>query len=295
MPVNRETDIEELKTGASGNSNHLFPVFLKLEELRLLIIGGGNVGLEKLTAVIHNAPATGLKLVAISISDAIKAFAAKHKNIQLFEKAFEVSDLEDTDLVILAINDKEESSRIREEVKKKGLLVNVADKPELCDFYLGSIVKKGNLKIAISTNGKSPTIAKRLKETFDEALPNELDDVLSNMSTIRNNLNGDFAEKVTELNKITSVLANKKEERNREVEKRWRKIATWSLFAFLFMIIGHIILSYMPLKEVGVEIKDLTRDIEGSFYCLSICSATNIKEVRWLATRKFDNIHCCHS
>jgi uncharacterized protein len=266
VPVNRETDIEELKTGASGNSNHLFPVFLKLEELRLLIIGGGNVGLEKLTAVIHNAPATGLKLVAISISDAIKAFAAKHKNIQLFEKAFEVSDLEDTDLVILAINDKEESSRIREEVKKKGLLVNVADKPELCDFYLGSIVKKGNLKIAISTNGKSPTIAKRLKETFDEALPNELDDVLSNMSTIRNNLNGDFAEKVTELNKITSVLANKKEERNREVEKRWRKIATWSLFAFLFMIIGHIILSYMPLKEVGVEIKDLTRDIEGSFY-----------------------------
>jgi uncharacterized membrane protein YfcA len=170
------------------------------------------------------------------------------------------------DLVILAINDKEESKRISEEVKKKGLLVNVADKPELCDFYLGSIVKKGNLKIAISTNGKSPTIAKRLKETFDETLPDELDQVLNNMSTIRNNLNGDFAQKVTELNKITSVLANKKEERNVEVEKRWRKIATWSLFAFLFMIIGHIILSYMPLNEVGVEVKNLTRDIQPSFY-----------------------------
>ena len=264
--MKKETDIESKKEVAS-NSNHLFPVFLKLEELRLLVIGGGNVGLEKLTAVIHNAPATRVKLVAKAINEAVRHFAAKHHNIHLVEKEFEVSDLNDVDIVILAINDKEESKRISEEVKKKGLLVNVADKPELCDFYLGSIVKKGNLKIAISTNGKSPTIAKRLKETFDDTIPGELDNVLNNMSTIRNRLNGDFAEKVIELNKITEVLVHKrKEERNIKGEKQWRKIATWSLFAFLFMIIGHIILSYMPLNEVGIELKNLTRDIDGSFY-----------------------------
>lgn len=263
--MNKETDIES-KTEALSNTNHLFPVFLKLEELRLLIVGGGNVGLEKLLAVLHNAPATTIRLIAITINEEIKELAASHKNIQLTEKAFDNSDLEQIDLVILAINEKSESERISIEVKKKGLLVNVADKPELCDFYLGSIVKKGNLKIAISTNGKSPTIAKRLKETFDETLPNELDDVLNNMSAIRNHLNGDFAEKVTELNRITGILASKKEDRNREGEKRWRKIATWSLFAFLFMIIGHIILSYMPLNEVGVELKNLTRDIKVSFY-----------------------------
>ena len=261
MSLKRETDIEESKKETLNTSNHLFPVFLKLEELRLLIIGGGNVGLEKLHAVIHNAPATHVKLVAVSITEAVKQFAAKHKNIKLVEKEFETSDLQDIDLVILAIDNKDESKRISEEVKKKGLLVNVADKPELCDFYLGSIVKKGNLKIAISTNGKSPTIAKRLKETFDEALPNELDDVLNNMSAIRNQLNGDFAEKVVELNKITEVLVNKrKEERNIRGERQWRKIATWSLFAFLFMIIGHVILSYMPLKEIGTELRGLTRD-----------------------------------
>ena len=264
--MKKETDIESKKEVAS-NSNHLFPVFLKLEELRLLVIGGGNVGLEKLTAVIHNAPATRVKLVAKAINEAVRHFAAKHHNIHLAEKEFEVSDLNDVDIVILAINDKEESKRICEEVKKKGLLVNVADKPELCDFYLGSIVKKENLKIAISTNGKSPTIAKRLKETFDDTIPGELDNVLNNMSTIRNRLNGDFAEKVIELNKITEVLVHKrKEERNIKGEKQWRKIATWSLFAFLFMIIGHIILSYMPLNEVGIELKNLTRDIDGSFY-----------------------------
>ena len=266
MSVNKETDIEESKAGELNTSNHLFPVFLKLEELHLLIIGGGNVGLEKLLAVIHNAPATNIKLVAILINDAVTQLALKHKNIELVEKAFDVSDLENIDLVILAINDKEESKRICGIVKENGLLVNVADKPELCDFYLGSIVKKGNLKIAISTNGKSPTIAKRLKETFDETLPNELDEVLNNMSTIRNSLNGDFAEKVNELNKITGILASKKHTTKELSEKRWRKIATWSLFAFLFMIVGHIILSYMPLNEVGVELKNLTREIDGSFY-----------------------------
>lgn len=265
--MNKEiSDIADSKTEDLANTNHLFPVFLKLENLRLLIVGGGNVGLEKLHAVLQNAPSTSIKLVGISISDVIKDLSLEQENIQLFERAFESADLDDTDLVITAIDDKEESERIRNEVKNKGLLINAADKPELCDFYLGSVVKKGNLKIAISTNGKSPTVAKRLKETFDEALPAELDDVLNNMQTIRNRLNGDFAEKVTQLNKITEVLANKKEERNLKGERQWRKIATWSLFAFLFMIIGHIILSYVPLSELADQIRRLPKEIDATFY-----------------------------
>src|SRR6188474_2354573 len=107
--MNKEVDIEKSKTEALSNSNHLFPVFLKLEELRLLIIGGGNVGLEKLQAVLHNAPATKIKLVAIAINEAVRNVASAHSNIELIEKAFEISDLDNVDLVILAINDKEES------------------------------------------------------------------------------------------------------------------------------------------------------------------------------------------
>ncbi|MCU7550787.1 TSUP family transporter [Chitinophagaceae bacterium LB-8] len=240
-----------------ATSNHLFPVFLKLESLKLLIVGGGNVGLEKLNAVLVNAPATKIKLVAIDISDSIKELAGTHHNLDLHERAFEESDLEATDLVIIAINDKDESQRIRNLAKDREKLVNVADKPELCDFYLSSIVKKGNLKIAISTNGKSPTIAKRLKETFDEVLPGELDAVLDNMQSIRNKLNGDFSAKVNKLNKITHVLATGKELRVEHGEKWWKKVATWSLFAFLFMIIGHGILSYVPLSELWQEIKTI--------------------------------------
>jgi len=67
-------------------------------------------------------------------------------------------------------------------------------------------VQKGNLKIAISTNGKSPTIAKRIKEFLNETLPEELNDLLENMQNIRNKISGDFTEKVKQLNELTKKL-----------------------------------------------------------------------------------------
>jgi len=184
-------------------TNRLFPVFLKLESLSVLIIGGGNIGLEKLSAVLSNAPKTKIKLVSTSISHDIRKLAADYPNIELKERVFLPADADECDIVIIAIDDKKESTRIREIVKAKGKLVNVADKPELCDFYMGSIVQKGNLKIGISTNGKSPTVAKRLKELFNDLLPEEIDELLDNMQAIRSRLQGDFADKVNQLNAIT--------------------------------------------------------------------------------------------
>ena len=149
------------------DSNHLFPVFLKLEELSLLIIGGGNVAFEKLNSVLNNSPQTKIKLVGIEISDAIRELAEEKQTIELHERAYSIEDIEEADLIISAVNNFETSAQIKEDTKSNGKLVNVADKPGLCDFYLGSIVKKGSVKIAISTNGKSPTIAKRLKEVIN--------------------------------------------------------------------------------------------------------------------------------
>ncbi|HKB43261.1 MAG TPA: bifunctional precorrin-2 dehydrogenase/sirohydrochlorin ferrochelatase [Chitinophagaceae bacterium] len=193
----------------SKDTNKLFPIFLKLEELNVLVVGGGKVGLEKLNAIINNSPATRITIVAGNILEKIKKLAQKYPNILLREKNFEPTDLNDKDIVIVAINDKTTSSYIRAIAKEKKVLANVADKPGLCDFYLSSVVQKGNLKIAISTNGKSPTMAKRLKETLDDVLPNKLDKILTNMETIRKNMNGNFADKVKKLNKVTKLLAGK--------------------------------------------------------------------------------------
>jgi phosphoadenosine phosphosulfate reductase len=79
----------------------------------------------------------------------------------------------------------------------------------LCDFYLGSIVSKGDLKIAISTNGKSPTMAKRIREYLEDALPDSTDELLANLGEIRDKLTGGLKEKINALNKITSSFKNK--------------------------------------------------------------------------------------
>jgi siroheme synthase-like protein len=79
----------------------------------------------------------------------------------------------------------------------------VADTPDLCDFYLGSIVKKGDLKIAISTNGKSPTLSKRMRQYLEEAIPDDIQELLDNLRLLRDQLKGDFEYKVKELNKVT--------------------------------------------------------------------------------------------
>ncbi|WP_262915673.1 TSUP family transporter [Niabella ginsengisoli] len=196
----------------------MFPVFIKLEELKLLVIGGGNIGLEKLQAVIKNAPATAVKLVAIEISNEVRNFVAPYPNIVLEERGYAKSDIKDADLVIAAVNDLQVATQIKADADECEKLVNVADKPELCDFYLGSVVKKGNLKIAISTNGKSPTIAKRLKETLNEVIPDEIDEVLDNMQALRNKLSGDFDHKLKVLNNVTRSLVENPDEALQEYE-----------------------------------------------------------------------------
>ncbi len=247
-------------------SNKLFPVFLKLEEMRLLIVGGGNVGMEKLNAVLHNSPDTQIKLVAISISDEIKILAEEYPGLQLIERAFQTTDLDEADIVIVAVNDRSASEVIRNEAKAKGKLVNVADKPDLCDFYLGSIVKRGNLKIAISTNGKSPTIAKRLKEVFSDALPEQVDDLLDNMQALRGKLNGNLSEKINKLNEITRLLAADVGDTRQVSEKRWKRIASYSLFAFFFMFVGNIVLDYIPFNDILGGLKEMTKDLDANFY-----------------------------
>jgi precorrin-2 dehydrogenase / sirohydrochlorin ferrochelatase len=189
--------------------NNLFPVFLKLEELETLIVGGGNVGLEKLNALLRSSPRANVTIVASAIRDEIKNIANITPHIHLIERKFRVRDLQGKDLVLLATDDPGLHGRIRLLARKRRLLVNVADTPGLCDFYLGSVVTKGNLKIGISTNGKSPTIAKRIREYLEEAIPDDTDQLWNRMQTIRDRMKGDFAQKVKMLNDLTSSWLKK--------------------------------------------------------------------------------------
>ncbi|MHA4807760.1 TSUP family transporter [Flavitalea flava] len=261
------------ETNDNKEGNNLFPVFVKLETLRLLIIGGGNVGLEKLNAVLQNSPATRIKIVGTLISDKIKDLTAGYPKIELLERPYLQEDLDDTDIVIVAVNDRSISARVAADAKERSILINVADTPDLCDFYLGSIVKKGNLKIAISTNGKSPTIAKRLKEEINDMIPNEMDSVLENMQTIRKEINGDFSEKVRQLNDLTKVLVAKQttlEDFIKPSQNRWQQIVKWCLFAFFFMILGHAILYFVPLGQLLGFIKTIPQHIDQKSFLIML-------------------------
>ena len=256
---------KEITGSETQTANRLFPVFVKLERLRLLIVGGGNVCLEKLQAVVQNSPATPVTVVATQIGAPVRALAQLHPNIRLLERPYHPSDLEYADIAIVAVNDGEISVSVARDAKINGVLVNVADTPDLCDFYLSSIVRKGHLKIAISTNGKSPTIAKRLKEEIGGMIPDEMDSVLDNMQTIRGQMNGDFPEKVRRLNQLTEVLVAKNGLADppgstapaNNSGNSWQQVVKWSLFAFFFMIVGAAVLPHIPFSGVAEFFRSL--------------------------------------
>ncbi|MEJ5961010.1 precorrin-2 dehydrogenase/sirohydrochlorin ferrochelatase family protein [Pedobacter immunditicola] len=210
--------------------NELFPVFLKLNTLHTLLIGAGPVGLEKLNALLANSPEAKITIVAQEVLPEISAIASAASNVVIYERAFAEEDLDDVELVMAATNNEQLNTQIRLLAKKKKLLVNFADKPALCDFYLGSVVKKGDLKIAISTNGKSPTIAKRLKEILNESLPQEIDTTLQHMSALRNKLEGDFALKVKKLNEVTAVLVEDQDSSAVKLNVKW---LVWAMIAMM--------------------------------------------------------------
>lgn len=214
--------------------NQLFPVFIKLNTIHTLLIGAGPVGLEKLSAILTNSPKASVTVIALDILPELQELAKGYEKVKLIQRAFSPADLDDADLVVAATNNDALNQQIRTEADQRNLLVNFADKPELCNFYLGSIVKKGDLKIAISTNGKSPTIAKRLKEVLNDNLPEELNDTLQQMQALRNTLNGNFSSKVKKLNEVTAILVKEKSEDKVKKNFKW---LIWTSIVFSFGIV----------------------------------------------------------
>ena len=190
--------------------NELFPIFLKLDRLNTLVVGGGNVALEKVSALLRNSPTARVTMVAPMFREETLVFLMDYAQVEILERGFELSDLEGRDLVICATDNRALHEGIKEACSQQHLLCNVADTPDLCDFYLGSIVKKGDLKIAISTNGKSPTMAKRIRAFLEDVIPEEIQESLEGMEAVRKTLKGDFQAKIQALNELTKDLIFRK-------------------------------------------------------------------------------------
>ncbi len=188
--------------------NELYPIFLKVSNLNILIVGGGNVGLEKLTFLLKSSPNAKVQMVSPEYLEDTLELAQRHQ-VETTYDLYNSSYLEGKHMVIACTDMVEVNEEVYHDCRARNILVNVADNPPFCDFYMGGIVTKGNVKIAISTNGKSPTTAKRLRQFFEDVLPERIDDLVKNLNEYRKTLKGDFEEKVEALNEFTKGLVNK--------------------------------------------------------------------------------------
>ena len=191
------------------DKNELYPIFLKLHNINVLIVGGGNVGLEKLSFMLKSSPNANVEVVATRFLPELEALIKNHPSVILTQSKFKKKMLKKRHMVIACTDDLEVNKRVYDLARKRYLICNIADTPPLCDYYLGGIVTKGNVKIAISTNGKSPTTAKRLREFFEEVIPEDVNKMVENLNEYRKTLKGNFEEKVQKMNEITEALKNK--------------------------------------------------------------------------------------
>jgi len=161
---------------------NLQPIFLKLDGRPGLLVGAGNVALEKLTTLLSRG--VRLRVVAPLVKAEIRAFAVEGK-IELVERSFTPDDLDGNFIVIAATDDPEVNATIYRESVARGILVNSVDDPPHCDFYFGSVVRRGDLQVAISTAGESPAVAQQLRREIDEQLPQDLGPWLEKVGQLR--------------------------------------------------------------------------------------------------------------
>ena len=190
--------------------NELYPIFLKVSQLNILIVGGGNVALEKLSFLLKSSPNAQVEMVSLLFHDDTIALAKKHK-VQMTTASYDKNHLKGKHIVVATTDNMYVNEQIYHDCRARNILVNVADNPPFCDFYMGGIVTKGNVKVAISTNGKSPTTAKRLRQFFEDVIPENIDDLVKNLDKYRKTIKGDFEEKVETLNQLTKALIYKRD------------------------------------------------------------------------------------
>ena|SRR6185437_3916108 len=143
----------------------LFPMFLKLQGRSTLVVGAGTIATPKIESLLQAG--ARVRVVAPQASEAVSRWAQEGR-IELVAKNFDSADLTDVFLAIVATSSREVNAKVFEETRLRKILCNVVDDPEHCDFYYPSVVRRGKLQLAISTEGQSPSLAQKLRLELEE-------------------------------------------------------------------------------------------------------------------------------
>lgn len=158
------------------NENSIFfPILVSLRKYPCLVIGGGNVALRKTESLLlYNAKVT---VVAPKICKPLKDLSKKNK-VKLIQKIYSKDLLKNFEIIFCATDNKQINLTVARDCKEENKLLNVADVPELCDFILPAVVKRGDLTISVSSQGRAPFFAKEIKNKIDHIFPSYYEDIL---------------------------------------------------------------------------------------------------------------------
>ena len=160
----------------------LFPIFLKLEGRLCLVVGAGEIAMSKIESLLEAG--ARVCVVAPAARTEVRELAASGR-VEWIARGYESDDLDAKFLVVAATDQPGVNHAVYEEAVSRGVLCNAVDDPPFCDFYFGSVVRRGDLQIAISTAGESPAVAQRLRREIDAQLPEDLGPWLERLGSLR--------------------------------------------------------------------------------------------------------------
>jgi precorrin-2 dehydrogenase/sirohydrochlorin ferrochelatase len=163
----------------------LLPIFLRLERRPVLVVGAGTVALAKIES-LHSA---GASITAVAPAAAQEVQDLARSGVLVWhQRRFEPGDLDGIFLVITATNDTDVNRAVYNQALLRNVICNAVDDPPNCDFYFGSVVRRGDLQIAISTAGQSPALAQRLRREIDAQLTADLGPWLAAVGSARHEI-----------------------------------------------------------------------------------------------------------
>ena len=199
---------------SNTQKHYYYPCFLDIRGKKSIVIGGGRVSLRKVKSLLEHganveviSPDLCSELDELARTGAIKAVLKKYKS----------GDIRGAFLAIAATDSNEINQEVADEARRRNILVNVVDKPEHSDFIFPSYLRRGDISIAVSTNGTSPALARKIRTELEQDFGDEYADLVELIKEIRSELrnksasvNGDEWQKALELDQLLELLRNGK-------------------------------------------------------------------------------------
>jgi siroheme synthase-like protein len=183
-----------------------YPLFLNLKGKKVAVFGAGRVALRKIKDLLQSG--ARVEVTSLEFLPEIKRLATSHPSLKLISKVSTAALLKGAALAFAATSDSGWNAQVARECKKRGIPVNVADQPALCDFQVPSLFKKGRLEVAISTGGASPLLAKKFREELNQKIRPEAIRVLNRMPVLRGRAKRAFASQAARKNFLEKQISS---------------------------------------------------------------------------------------